>query len=328
MVKVARGDYAILNVEKTKKALIKVTAEGQDGAMFRGVVVDATAAKRETRQQFDFEPHDVMANLGSNPRPGNVFGIKIEPFKRLIQHPDWGDIYLFRNLEQIEEKMMLHHMSKVAQKLKQLGVFPYRKETQIHIRPAGGKYPGMYTHDTKSHDIITYKAASFDHENMDYYLSHEWGHGMWFTMMPPQFRAHWMKFYIKNTQKLMTGSQRLAVLMKDYIESGMLVREFGRSLEDTDKLVFIEILHAIKKIHSLDVRHIDDLRAMSAENIQAIWPKNAIELPQHQILVSDYANKNPDEFWCEAFSYWFIGKQIPKDLENAVLKTIAACKLS
>ena len=67
---------------------------------------------------------------------------------------------------------------------------------------------------------------------------------------------------------------------------------------------------------------------MSAENISTIWPKTAIELPQHNILVSDYGTKSPDELFSEAFSFWFIGKQIPKTIENAVLKTIEACKFN
>ncbi len=330
MVNVVKGDYAILAGEKNKTYFIKVTGEADNsGGMYRGVVVDETAAKPATRQTFSFEPSDILANLGPRPKiGGNVYGKKIEPFRKMLQHPDWGDVILFRNLEQMEEQMLMRHLTTVAKKLKDLGVFPYRKETQVHIRPASGKYAGFYTHNTKEHDVLTYKAVSFDHENMDYYISHEYGHAMWFTMMPPQWRSQWIKFYIKNTQKLMTGSQRIASLMSEYIESELTIREFGRALEaDVDKKVLSEILTTIRKVHALEPRHIDELRAMSSESVAGVWPKNAVELPQHQILVSDYANKNPDEFWCEAFSFWFIGKQIPPGLEAAVKKTIAACRL-
>jgi len=95
----------------------------------------------------------------------------------------------------------------------------------------------------------------------------------------------------------------------------------AEELEESDKILFREMLAWVKKNHKLSARHLDELVA-NEKTINHYFPTKELLLSNIDSLVSDYSKVSPEEFFAEAFSFFLAKKFLPHLVKKRMRITI------
>ena len=304
-------DYVIVEYgDKRKKLLAQIIGEAK-GDKFEVVFDGASRADAETTEGDTVSRADILANLGPAPKPGTAYGVKVEPYVKTIRHAPWGDIHFFDRLDEQHEEAMLAAMDRVYKELKSMGLhteFPL----ETHIRPAKGKYAGSYRfRPGKPTDILSLHPQEWGNRRaVELLLWHELGHYLQTRFFTRKQERRWINAYHDNVTLSSTTFEDLEELRKDFIDSGDVIKHFGSELDEEQGVIWDAIIYWIGTYHALKPKHLDVL-VDGGSNLANIWPTDPVFLTNQEVLVTDYANKDPDEFWCEAFCYHMTGGTLP-----------------
>lgn len=311
-VHVKVGDYLILNFVIGKKILGKCVAVSKDGT--RGKIklenVDASEPAAE------FKTSEVIANLGNSPNAGSVYGIKVEPVRDTLEHPFWGTIYLHHPLEETELKQFKKALHNVSQKFKAMHI--PRNAIETRVKTQSGKMLGYYKYRPKADTDVLAVMLDPDMSDLDYRLSHEYGHSLWFRNFTPKMQMAWINLYHESIQVSAYSDSDLASLLADIKTAGD-VRGFAKENPD-DAPVLKAIFRHIAQTHAMSRSHFE-MALILGEDVDRYWP-TSIELGEKQTILTTYAQKCPEELWAEAFSLKFVGKKLPSKIENLLDKCL------
>lgn len=288
-------------------------------------VIDRTLADEE-HQTIEYDEQTLIANLGTNPKPGgNAFGVKINPYISSVDSK-YGPMHFFRVLEDLEKKALKSALRRTYEKMldNNLNIFPLGS---LKFFPKRGKYAGCY-HIKRSMSEFTDGIDLFpdtfsDRAYNEYVLYHEYAHAVWFRMVPAAYKARWIKLYHKRLELNSILKDRLESMLGELIEFTGTFKEFYKELEDQDSLVFREVLSHYKRYHKLDGRSLEILYIEDSEKFASMWPKRTTIVESRPDL-SEYSMMNPDEFFAEAFAFHMTEKHMPKDITKAMEKTLKA----
>lgn len=316
-MKLQQGAYIILKLNTDKPQLARCTrAEGDD---LKAVLEKEKDKDEKSPPVIKFQKTDLMAVLGKRPKVGSVYGLKIEPLVRREAYRGWGDARLYNWFDDHQLELLKDGLEDAFKKLKALRVTGQFK-VELEIRQPQGKFAGMYKFRPKAETDILIVKPETNMENLDYYVFHEYAHGIWYRMMTPKMRLRWIRLFTDYTTLLEMQEKELASLMED-IEAEGSIRAYQKGAEEETKLQIKEILKHIMQIHGIGVSHLD----MMLENDESIidyWPTN-LEISEKEEPITDYAKKSPEEFFAEAVSFKFLGRRIPKKIEELYEKTMS-----
>lgn len=274
------------------------------------------------------EDEHVLANLGQRPaNAGKVFGATIEPILAVRQVESYGDVYFTRRMNKEERKQVLSSIVRVSAAYRELGVFPDKPFNTFVLQPRTSGMAGLYKyHSTpeKPDELALFPESFADKKITDYYTAHELAHGLYFTRLLPEDKSLWVEAYDENIEKAKCGSNTLISIREGLKEIGQ-VSAYKRQADEREVQALGVILKRIARVHKLQPRHIDDL-LKSGSSLKKIWPTDPIELSSKAVLVTDYANKSPEELFAEVMAYHMIGDKIPKTLKALLMDTLKAAK--
>lgn len=314
-----KGSYVLIGGQGSKKVtLAKITKTSPLAA----VVVDKRMVNKNTAVYVTLESSDIVANFGTKPKFGSAYGVNIEPCYGAIEIEPFGNVILFRQINEDTQKRLRKKLTFLGNKLKKEKLFP-KKDFEVTIREHKGQWLGYWKHHKKGDvpDEMCFRPEIF--EDLDYLISHEMGHGLWFHNMPQGFRAKWISKYNAQVKLSQISAKELDQLRQGLLSSEY-VSDFIKNLDDEDKLVAKEVLRYIRHNNSLDKYDLEDL-IQSGNDLKEIWPK-AVDISKKGVLISEYAMTNAKEFWAEAFAFEYIKKGIPKSLRKLMRRTLAAIK--
>lgn len=310
------GDFLIIKNGR-KNALVKIVSVPNEGEL----VVRREESKVEGRRITEtVSTESIILNLGPTPIPGTVYGCKIEPYYSASTIDGWGDIHYYRELERDEKKTIKRAAAKAWKSLKKLRLTAFAPLT-IEVRLAKGSEIGYYKmHKAQETDVLCLKPKEFHHDELVRLFYHEAGHGILDRMMPVEFRARWIKAYTHYTT--------LSKLDPDEIRGIRALVEGTGSLTGVDGVDSEKLDLCVDSIHSnygLKKRDIEELLEQGY-TLEDYWPTHPLDLADNEVPLTDYANKNWNEFFCEALAMHLTGIQLPKRIRNLLLKTIEATK--
>ena len=311
-VSVKVGDYVILNFVIGKKILGKCVAVSKDGT--RGKVKLENVDDSEPAAEF--KTSEVVANLGNSPNAGSVYGIKVEPVRDTLEHPFWGTIYLHHPLDEAELKQFKKALHTVSQKFKSMHLPNNAIETRVKTQ--SGKMLGYYKYRPKAECDVLAVMLDPDMSDLDYRLSHEYGHSLWFRNFTPKMQMAWINLYHEAVQVSSYSDSDLASLLSDIKTSGD-VRGFAKENPD-EAPVLKSIFRHIAQTHAMSRSHFEMALALG-EDIDRYWP-SSIELGEKQTILTEYAKRSPEELWAEAFSLSFVGKKLPSKISALLDKCL------
>lgn len=272
---------------------------------------------------FEFTEDSVIANLGEHPQAGNVYGFYLEPFYN-VEHHDIGKVAYFVSEDDFKKKdfrKALDNCVDDIEKYRLNSVLPF----QVDFRPAKGKMAGSYKAMRTGDDIITLRNVGIDSSDFDYTLMHELGHALYARLFVKSERATWIKEYHNCVSIYEYTSKDLKSLLKDLNSNTfMTVTEFKKTLDESNLILLKHILKYIRVQHSLSLQDLDQLCLDEAGNLNNIWPATILEVSEIDTVLTDYAKKSVQEFWCEAFAHYMVGLDLPKNLKKLVKVTLAA----
>lgn len=313
-------DHLVINTPR-KRILVKATREG------RGIVVNTKALNKNEAEYIDFDPGEVIANLGQTPLPGRTYGIEVEPLYSKSELDHWGEVFYHRRLPQQERVNIEKTLVRLGKKLVSDGIFP-SMDFYVAIRANQSQRVGYWRHYTngKKPDELCLQLPDFNNrKDIRLYAAHEAGHGIWFSRMNAAWQGKWIKAYNRNITLAKVTSDQIERIREELLEAQQ-VKAFNKTLDDEHKSILREILKYIRRTHSLQARHIDVL-IENGDDLKEIWPQTRFALSKREVIVSEYAMKAPDEFWCEAFMFYYCEEKVlPKEIVKLIEKTIAAIK--
>lgn len=318
---VSKDDYVLLNLGQAKPQLALVLNPKGQAYLDSGAEKD-DAGKNNVR----FVPEQVVANLGPDPKVGQAFGVKIEPYIKSFPYRGWGTIHLFRKLDKLERKALKSGLDRCEKQLKAAKLWK-ALPIDIYIRPKKGKYAGFYkfkkNKDGTINDSITLNPETLkDPLYNSYIFAHEVGHAIWFRFVPDHIKAKWLKLYTKRVTVTQTKEKDLKELLRSVTSYNGSLRDYQKELADENELVLIkEIYSYISKKHRISKEDLEMILTEDRERVKDLWPSHA-ELSETRADVTEYAMVNVREFFAEAFAYHVTGKQLPQDVIKGMSFTV------
>lgn len=322
-MKLNSGDYFILD---RGKPTLCIKLEGG----YRGVI-ESTMSSDES-ETVTYEPEQVLANLGQNPRTGSYLGVKVRPFVKKIWREDFGTIYVHTDVPKKELKAFGASMRKVYDWYAEKASVAFLPLDQF-IYPKSGKYAGTYslktTRSGERQDSIQYYYTNFaDRQYNEYVIAHEFAHGLMGRCLDPRMRAEWTSLYQSRLRSNRCKQDKLQALWDDVQNIEDSIFEYQKQLDDeNDAALLKEVFQYFRNKRKMTVRDIQLLLELDTKALQAMWPRSAI-LIQENPDVTEYAMKNVDEFFAESIAYHYMGKTLPKDVRACIKKSLTPSNLS
>lgn len=316
----AVGDYIIIPTSAKKKALARITRWDKDERRYQAILEEDVIAGETA--PFDFAPKEILATLGRSPNPGSVYGVRVEPLRERIDHPFWGEIRLFVELEPSSRKSLITAMKDVKATLakRNLPELPINTE----LRQPRGKMRGYYKYTgSDKPDTLALLADNDSMVDLDYVISHEYAHGIWYRHLLPKQRMSWIRLYHDAVSLGVVKNSELQSILEDLVSVGDL-RGYYRDCDEHTLTILRAILRHVKQVHSIDRKHLD-LAIAVGDDISRYWPRT-LELGEKNLVLTDYARKSPEELFSEAFSLSFIGKKLPKQIAELLDKHLRSLK--
>jgi hypothetical protein len=304
------NDYIILNYTFNKKVLAKVLVAGKKHKA-------RLEPYNENDSAFEFDPKEVVANLGQAPNVGRVYGVQVEPLRERIETSFWGEIQIFHPLDDHKRKELRRAFGEAKKQLvdrMKMPTIPILTQVQTQT----GRMLGCYKYRPRADlDTLVVKVDD-DISDMMYKLTHEYAHGIWFRVMTPKQRMAWINAYHDSLELEELGTDDLDQLLEDVKSYGDL-RGFAKANAEWAPALKAVVRH-IKQTHRLDMKHLDLALALG-DDIDRFWP-STIELSERQLILSDYARKSPEELFAETFSFKCKGTKLPNKLNELLDKTL------
>ena len=312
-MKLSVGDYVIL--DQAKKQLAKVVHAEKP---FKAILESARDSDSDRVLPVEFKLSEVLANLGKSPRSGSVHGVKIEPLYRKVDSKFFSSVHLYQDMTDTRYEAFRSEMITFIKTLKAKRLTGVQVE--LHVRPVSGKYAGYYKYrHNHDFDILCVKPNEAL-DGLQYVFAHEYGHGIHYRMLPRHLWLKWINAYHDHVIVTSIDEAELSDIRED-IEGARSVTEYLKDCTEDTKPVIRACLKYISQVHGLSKHHLEHL-LHADESLSSIWP-SLIDLSNKNMVVSEYAEKSPEEFFAECFAFHFLGRTLPKSLKSLMDRSLS-----
>ena len=322
MIKVRKDDYIIVNYTGKKPSLALVIDPNHHKA-------DLEVSKDENSQvdtMITYDPENVVANLGPDPKVGKVFGIDIEPYRNTLTSKKFGQIHIYRKMDEKDFKALKRAMKSLYPKLK-ANRCNITLPLTFRVKPPKGKYSGYFKMITRKKDnqVMDYIALTpkvmTDPQYLEYVLAHEIMHSLWFRAVPDHIKAKWLKLYLKRVLLVKIKRNTLEALGKELVAYNGTINDYMKEMADEEtNAVIKEVLTWIAKKQRIDRRSMKLLQEYDSDRLLELWPSHA-EITKGMNDPTEYAMKNVEEFFAECGALHITGKKCRKDIQKALKYT-------
>jgi hypothetical protein len=327
-----KGDYIVARTEKYRRPFV-MRVSAADKNTIEGVMAK-DAHIQGLRTLVEIKHDEVVAICGPNPYPGKAYGADLTNLYRGRKtHDNWGDLNWFYQPKKDVSKELMAGFDKAYKLLKKVGlqalagedgvvweILPYTKE----------KYGGMYIHSTKDKVPSRYQIRPeiMPATEYPYVITHEVGHRLHREYLrSKKLNSDWIKMYRRSLSVTTISKGTCEQILEALMEGDDYPSSFKGQLEEDLVVAYKLILKYISQIHGLSVHEMDVLwEAEDKDVIKDLWPTKSLSQKDLNPLVSEYATKNVRELIAESFSFYVIGKKLPKDVVKLVERSISYAK--
>lgn len=313
-----------------KKLLVKQHSSETDAEL---------VVKTQDNELLSIRRTQILASMPSKPAYGRVFGVLVEPLLKVVEHPYFGEVRLYRNNKDDLAKLK-RGMGTIAARLAKVKInLPEHMQLSSELRHNTGKKYGMFRGKLSNGEfsglvtVCTPEGAS--QGIVDYVLAHECGHGVWWAILSWEQRARWISLFATQAKLQPIEPAKIQEVRKHFLGS-LKRRQFEdidgyRSMLEPDSVeseVFELALGNVLATYRLKPEYLDRIMASRGfAMFQACWPKSHQD-SDFEIPVTEYGTKNPDEFFAEAFTYWLFGYKMNERVEKLMTACIGVPKPS
>lgn len=274
---------------------------------------------------IDTVEHIVCVFPNRRPTYGRAYNVLVEGYENTERCKRWGPVNYYRKLTKTEHKNLINGLTLAANRLRRLKL-DYLLPMETEVRQAKGKAAGFYVSERRgeNHHIIICPKSLVDlddNSGIARIALHETAHPFWKLYMSERNKGRWITIYHSfNKIKELTTSD-LQRYYQSFTTSKVSPSKYRRESDDEQKIIVDAILTWIKDTHHLELKFLDMLFA-AGSSLQELWPSSKLHLSAIKIPVTDYSAKNPEELWCESFSFYSIGKKLPRAIRQLTKRTV------
>lgn len=268
-----------------------------------------------------------LANLGKQPPKGSVFGVSINfPLKQDKIKP-FKEVFFYRDMTPKEYKHLISSVEDFHQWLlsKKIRIdWPF-----LEIHEGKGRYAGEYqvkVKDDEVYQIVRLHPKLKEDELPDYdpIIAHEIGHAIWYQLLSNRAKAKWVELFTQYCKPIPVTKEDL-VQFRDGVlalRTPTPIDDFLEDLEDDEADKFDQILAYFEEVYHLKTEHLEYL-IQGRGDLEKLWPQSVTRIFEAETPISDYAMKNPEEFWCEALAYYYTHNELlPGEVRNLMERTL------
>ena len=257
----------------------------------------------------------VLADVGTNPAFGSVFGVRTETYWKSINHPQWGDVHFWRRLEKDERIVLKEALSEAHALLHRHGLVPKDFWVEFQIRNNSSSKQGTWkagkaADDVVEPDTIVLCPKGFpDKEELLSLIMHELGHMVWHHFLKKVRIAQWIDFYTQLTKLEHVDVQPIVNAIQSNRPQGLL--DFYLLFEEEQIPAIKQCVKRILELWKLKEHHLDKMLAAGSD-VTHLFVGKEIEVCGKQDMLTEYSQTSPEEMWAEAFSLWITGHKLPE----------------
>lgn len=324
------NDYLIAQAKGTRPFLAQVKEVTEEGYV---VIPDNLRYREET--EATIYKRDVLIRLGPEPKPGKVYGVDVSNiYRKSITHDVWGPIHFFVKLDKEKMKMLRLGLDMTAKKLEKMGLTHYMALFQTEIRAKKGKYAGMYHHekDGKSRTWYAPEVAA-DQKAMNSVIFHEYGHVLRFNgLTRVKARARWQRLFQQSIAPVVVSHKYLNNLLDHLLEQSdngsdaSLSSVLKTYIEDDEAgaAALKALQRWMRQVHHISPKEISVLwSAGDKDTLKSLWPKSTVDTSKLAPILTDYATKNVEELFAEAFMHHALGSKLPASIQKLLDKSLS-----
>lgn len=327
------NDYLIAQMKGTKPFLAQFKEESDDGYI---VIPDNLRYREET--EVTVHRRDILVRLGQEPKPGKVYGVDVANiYRKSIAHAAWGPIHFFVKPDKVHMKMLRLGLDLTAKKIEKMELDPFMQTFQTEIRAKKGKYAGMYHHEKEGKSRVWYAPECAEtQEQMNGIIFHEYGHALRFNgLTRVKARARWQRLFQQSIAPVIVSKKYLEGLLDHMLAEADTGSDSSLSSvlstyveEDEAGAASVKALQRwMRQVHHISPKELGVLwSAGDKETLQSLWPKSSIDTSKLAPILTDYATKNVEELFAEAFMFYALGKKLPGSVLKLLEKSLSDIK--
>ena len=324
--KYAKGVFVITaTTDSRKPVMVRVT--GYSKGEYVGVAIHKDPEKDYTT---NFNEDDVRAELSDSPTVGTVYGVKTEHLVDVTEtkYPDLPLHWYFKANSDVVDKLTID-VSKAIRNLRRKNVAGILRYCNLHVvrnpavnvsyRATIGTYSTRGGSEDRP-DVITLRFHPETQLPMIHLLAHECGHGIWYRVLSNKIRVRWIEMYASLSKEFETyDSDVIEQVCNDMISE--------QTIHHENQVVADAILAEVQSVYKLrarDVLFLLENNSLKVNNYMRTVLPNIVRnlIDERNTFISDYADTNCEEFFCEAFAHYCTDLNPPKYLESLLTKTI------
>ncbi len=320
MEEIRPKDYVVGTLEG-KPSLIRVLRTSED-------VIFGVHEYKDEESKVQVRLEDVRANLGRRPHIGTVYGAKTE---RLIDVDDFDPFFQLEwyfDANQKEKKAVLEGLATGVKNVNNMGLGKVMEVCKVKVvlntaknltsKTTIGTYRRMLgTRESPDEITVRYHADSV--AVTPYLLAHEVGHGVWRRLLSVDTQVAWIKAFAERSEVEWFDSEQVGEVIR-----AMVSQETTRPQVEDEHAPYIidwvlSTLRSLTNLRPIDVHTLLRHDKAAAKRLLGDWRSWSVPTAELDTAVTEYANTNPEECFCECLALRSVGKGLPdyiKDLWN------------
>lgn len=324
MKQIKTGDYLVALYDN-KPILVRVTQWTEHE-------VTGKHEYKDTESDVTVSMSDVQANLGEHPHVGKVYGCNTE---RLIDVTETAPIrvldWYFEADDEVKEAVHAkliegatllrnHNIHSILQAVKAKVVL----NTSAKLTPKSvlGSYMVKGGED-ENPDVITIKYHAEATDLLPLILCHEAGHGIWHRLLPVELKTQWLRQFSLSATSIIDSEAMVAA-------ATTLLETESLKVEDPNVQPYLDQL--VKRLEELTHLRKKDIVFLLKNDKP--FCKNLLEvvcrIPYYhgavETHVTEYANTNVEEFFCECLACFCTDKVLPESVKPLMAATIESLR--
>lgn len=318
-----KGQYVVATIDD-KDCLIRVEASTTD-------TVEGYHEYGEEEERVSFDTSEIQAVLSDNPTPGRVYGATTERLVLVTETPEANKpIKWFFKPKKQARKAIHEAVDKAIQILDNkdlafaLDWFDIRVVFNKAKRLTSKSIIGTYSvKGGENPDLLTIKYHKDSEPDLVRLFLHEVGHGLWSRKLSLSLQQRWLEVFATRVSHSLLDRETIDSIVEDVLESG----ELYSNHENGDD-VCNALYGAVQELYAIKPRELDFLLARESTIAHDMinHASKHISVPifetERDMHLTEYANTNAQESFCEWFSLHLTGHATPKYLQKLAEKTM------
>ncbi len=284
------------------------------------------AIQKSDRSCLTIFPEDITANFGQKPARSNgkVLGVDTKHYAGSINYEFFGGtLHFVADVPKVVKKEVEKVLPKFEKLIKRHGfegVFPMNFEFDNLPK---SKTAGMYYKNKDDYDKIWFNVF---HADLLATFCHEIGHAIWERLITKNStKIKWVQLYLSHIKVEVFDKKEYKKMRDDFLSSAQTVASFSKSIEDEDKRdIFKKTIRQLCSLNNLRTSEINLINTSpEAQTLKDLWPPFPLILVRiAENNISQYAQKETVEYFCECVRLYLTKHTLPKRVRKLVEKTL------